>query len=51
MYKRQFQNIGKRFTFGGEAPMDQRIYYFNTKELVGNKMCIRDRRRSPASCD
>ena len=32
-----FQNIGKRFTFGGEAPKDQRIYYFNTKELVGNK--------------
>ena len=32
-----FQNIGKRFTFGGEAPMDQRIYYFNTKELLGNK--------------
>ena len=32
-----FQNIGKRFTFGGEAPMDQRIYYFNTTELVGNK--------------
>lgn len=31
------QNIGKRFTFGGEAPKDQRIYYFNTKELVGNK--------------
>jgi len=32
-----FKNIGKRFTFGGEAPKDQRIYYFNTKELVGNK--------------
>lgn len=32
-----FKNIGKRFTFGGEAPMDQRVYYFNTKELVGNK--------------
>ncbi len=32
-----FQNIGKRFTFGGEAPKDQRIYYFNTKELMGNK--------------
>lgn len=32
-----FQNIGKRFTFGGEAPKDQRIYYFNTKELIGNK--------------
>ena len=31
------KNIGKRFTFGGEAPMDQRVYYFNTKELVGNK--------------
>ena len=30
-------NLGKRFTFGGEAPKDQRIYYFNTKELVGNK--------------
>ena len=32
-----FRNIGKRFTFGGEAPKDQRIYYFNTKELIGNK--------------
>lgn len=31
------KNIGKRFTFGGEAPRDQRIYYVNTKELVGNK--------------
>ena len=31
------KNIGKRFTFGGEAPMDQRIYYLNTKELIGNK--------------
>jgi len=30
-------NIGKRFTFGGEPPKDQRVYYFNTKELVGNK--------------
>ena len=32
-----FKNIGKRFTFGGEPPKDQRVYYFNTKELVGNK--------------
>ncbi|WP_297239538.1 SPFH domain-containing protein [uncultured Flavonifractor sp.] len=32
-----FQNIGKRFTFGGEAPKDQRVYYFNTKELTSNK--------------
>lgn len=31
------KNIGKRFTFGGEAPKDQRVYYFNTKELIGNK--------------
>ena len=32
-----FKNIGKRFTYGGEAPKDQRVYYFNTKEVVGNK--------------
>ncbi|MDD4509456.1 MAG: SPFH domain-containing protein [Oscillospiraceae bacterium] len=35
--KQTFQNIGKRFTFGGEPPKDQRVYYFNTKELLGNK--------------
>ena len=32
-----FKNFGKRFTFGGEAPKDQRIYFFNLKELIGNK--------------
>ena len=32
-----FQQIGKRFTFGGEIPKEQRVYYFNTKEIVGNK--------------
>ena len=32
-----FKEIGKRFTFGGEAPKDQRVYYFNTKEVTGNK--------------
>ena len=32
-----FQILGKRFTFGGEAPKDQRVYYFNTREMVGNK--------------
>ncbi|MEG2118026.1 MAG: SPFH domain-containing protein, partial [Clostridia bacterium] len=30
-----FKTIGSRFTFGGEAPKDQRIYFFNTKEIVG----------------
>ena len=32
-----FKTVGKRFTFGGEAPKDQRVYYFNTKELIDNK--------------
>ena len=35
--KEVFKNIGKRFTFGGEPPKDQRIYFVNTKELIGNK--------------
>ena len=35
--KETFINIGKRFTYGGEAPKDQRVYYFNTKEIIGNK--------------
>ena len=32
-----FKNIGKRFTFGGEAPKTQKVYYINTKEIMGNK--------------
>lgn len=32
-----FRNVGKRFTYGGQAPTDQRVYYINTKELMGNK--------------
>ena len=35
--KNMFGTMANRFTFGGEAPKDQRIYYFNTKELIGNK--------------
>ena len=35
--KDTFRNIGKRFTYGGEAPNDQRVYYFNTKEIGDNK--------------
>lgn len=35
--KQVFATVGKRFTFGGEPPKDQRVYFFNTKELIGNK--------------
>ncbi|MEC1178963.1 SPFH domain-containing protein [Metasolibacillus meyeri] len=32
-----FKQFGKRVAFGGAAPKDQRIYFFNTKEIPGNK--------------
>ena len=35
--KETFAQIGKRITFGGDVAKDQRVYYFNTKELIGNK--------------
>ncbi len=35
--KKTFSQIGKRFTFGGETPGVQRVYFFNKKEIMGNK--------------
>ena len=32
-----FNQIGKRFTFGGDPGQDQRVYFVNTKEIIGNK--------------
>lgn len=32
-----FKTIGKRFTYGGMAPTDQRVYYVNMLAITGNK--------------
>ena len=32
-----FKTIGKRFTYGGMAPTDQRVYYVNLLNITGNK--------------
>ena len=35
--KESWNNLKRRFTFGADTGKDQRVYFFNLKEIMGNK--------------